>query len=391
MPSLENVLASVPGLGGYLAKKQMNEQGAMQEIQQAGGLVGLQQKLQAAQREKALRDEMAGLGADATHEDMARVASKYGSAGDILKVHQGAMDREQQRVIAREAAADRREREKTAIDLRYDQLAQRATDEADKRRLEERRQRDKAEADRRHDETLRLLGTMKAEAAKQKAPPGYRMKDDGTMEAIPGGPADTKLQGQFNQDTSALSSMTNDMDRLAAEANRLKTHPGLSKATGTMAAVPLVGGVATWPGTDAANFKAGLETLKSQVAFGVLQNMRNNSKTGGALGQVSDKEGALLAANLAALDRAQSPEEFTAALDRIVKYTGGAKDRLQSAYNLKHGDKGAAGAAAPSARPAASGAVPEYATEAEAAAAAAAGKIKPGDKIRVGGKSGAWK
>jgi len=187
-----------------------------------------------------------------------------------------------------------------------------------------------------------------------KPPSGYRRKPDGSLEAIPGGPADTKLQGQFNQDTAALGSMQSDLDRLAAEASRLKGHPGLSKATGAMAFVPGVGGAMTIPGTDAANFKAGLETLKSQVAFGVLQNMRNNSKTGGALGQVSDKEGQLLMANLAALDRAQSVDEFTGSLDRILKYTESAKDRLREAYNLKHGNssKQRSAAAAPAARPA---------------------------------------
>jgi len=185
----------------------------------------------------------------------------------------------------------------------------------------------------------REIAGMRTNAQATKPPPGYRSSAAGDLEAIPGGPADVKLQGQFNQDTGALNSMQSDMDRLAAEANRLKEHPGLSKATGAMGWVPGVGGTLTIPGTDAANFKAGLQTLQSQVAFGVLQNMRNNSKTGGALGQVSDKEGQLLAANLAAIDRAQSPEEFRNALDRIITYTDGAKDRLRSAYNMKHGDQ----------------------------------------------------
>ena len=82
-----------------------------------------------------------------------------------------------------------------------------------------------------------------------------------------------------------------------------------------------------------------METLGSQVAFGVLQNMRNNSKTGGALGQVSDAEGKLLRANLASLDRAQDPKEFKDALGRIIDYTDKAKDRLRNAYNLKHQGK----------------------------------------------------
>jgi len=170
-------------------------------------------------------------------------------------------------------------------------------------------------------------------------PAGYRKTATG-LEPIPGGPADTKIQGQLNQDTAMLGESMNSMDRLAAEANRLKEHPGLDKATGLMSAVPLAGGFLTVPGTDAANFKSGLGTLKSQVAFGTLQNMRNNSKTGGALGQVSNIEEKMLMDNLASLDTAQSPEEYRKRLDTIINYTSEAKDRLRGAYNIKHGSKG---------------------------------------------------
>src|SRR3990167_5868368 len=174
--------------------------------------------------------------------------------------------------------------------------------------------------------------------AQPKPPPGYRPSAAGDLEAIPGGPADMKLKGQFNQDTGILQASTSGLDRLGAEANSLLKHPGLSKSTGLMSVVPGVGGLASIPGTDAANFKARLDTLKSQVGFSVLQEMRNNSKTGGALGQVSDRENVMLQNNLAALDRAQSEPEFKAALQRIVDYTDAAKDRLRGAFNLKHGD-----------------------------------------------------
>lgn len=189
------------------------------------------------------------------------------------------------------------------------------------------------------------LGLL-AQAAQNKGmpkvattPSGYRATPDGGLEPIPGGPADTKIQGALNQDTAILQNTQSGLDRLEAEAVRLKKHAGLSKTTGIMSMVPLVGGVATIPGTDAANFKAGLETLKSQSGFNVLQEMRNNSKTGGALGQVSDFENRLLQANLANLDRAQSEDEFKAALDKIITYSTQAKDRLRSAYNLKHGGR----------------------------------------------------
>lgn len=172
----------------------------------------------------------------------------------------------------------------------------------------------------------------------QKPPLGYRVSAAGDLEAIPGGPADMKLRGQFNQDTGILQASTSGLDRLGAEANSLLNHPGLSKSTGLMSVVPGVGGLASIPGTDAANFKARLDTLKSQVGFSVLQEMRNNSKTGGALGQVSDRENVMLQNNLAALDRAQSEPEFREALKRIVTYTDAAKDRLRGAFNMKHGD-----------------------------------------------------
>ena len=93
------------------------------------------------------------------------------------------------------------------------------------------------------------------------------------------------------------------------------------------------------PGGDAADAQAKLNTLKSQVAFGVLQDMRNNSKTGGALGAVSDSEGKRLEANLAALENAQSEEQMKESLKKIIEYTQGAKDRLRSSFNLRHGGK----------------------------------------------------
>jgi len=163
-----------------------------------------------------------------------------------------------------------------------------------------------------------------------KPPPGYRPTQEGNLEAIPGGPADQKMQGAFNQDTAALTGGMGAMDRLATAANEAMQHPGLAGITGLRGAIPNI------PGSQAADAQAKLNTLKSQVAFGVLQDMRNNSKTGGALGAVSDAEGKRLEANLAALENAQSYDQMKDSLKKIIDYTSGAKERLQGAYNLKH-------------------------------------------------------
>lgn len=64
MPSLEGVLAQIPGYGGYLAARQMNEQQQMQNLQQAGLLVGLQKHLQEQAQAEQLRSAMASSGGD---------------------------------------------------------------------------------------------------------------------------------------------------------------------------------------------------------------------------------------------------------------------------------------------------------------------------------------
>lgn len=195
----------------------------------------------------------------------------------------------------------------------------------------------------RHQAVLEGTAQTTAEAAKTRAaaeakkaeegskpPPGYRKTADGNLQAIPGGPADLKLQGAFNQDTAALNSSTSSMDRLAAAANEVMKHPGLAGTAGLRGAIPNI------PGSQAADAAALLNTLKSLVAFGVLQDMRNNSKTGGALGSVSDAEGKRLEANLAALEKSQSVEQLKESLQKIIDYTVDAKDRLRGAYNMRH-------------------------------------------------------
>jgi hypothetical protein len=175
----------------------------------------------------------------------------------------------------------------------------------------------------------------------EKPPAGYRWTADGNQEAVPGGPADLKKTNVLNQDMSTLTSSSSALDRLALTANQVLNHPGLPNITGIPGAFPNI------PGGKAADAEAQLNVLKSQVAFGVLQDMRNNSKTGGALGNVSDAEGKRLEANLAALEKAQSFDQFQSSLKQIIKFTEDAKNNLRKAYNTKHGDKPASESAAP--------------------------------------------
>jgi hypothetical protein len=85
------------------------------------------------------------------------------------------------------------------------------------------------------------------------------------------------------------------------------------------------------PGTPARDFTAELNTLKSNIAFGELAEMRAASKTGGALGAISEKELTLLESALGALDQGQSPGNLSAQLDKIV----GSLERWENAKSGK--------------------------------------------------------
>ena len=87
------------------------------------------------------------------------------------------------------------------------------------------------------------------------------------------------------------------------------------------------------PGSNPKNFKTDLDTLKASIAFGELTAMREASKTGGALGQVSNIELGLLESALGGLDQTQSPANFRKNLNKIKA----SIERWQNATNTVGG------------------------------------------------------
>lgn len=90
-------------------------------------------------------------------------------------------------------------------------------------------------------------------------------------------------------------------------------------------------------GTGAADLESNLATIQADAAFSELQKMRDNSKTGGALGQVSERELTLLASAKAALQQKQSPEQLRRNIERYQKVRQGAMDRVAEAYKADYG------------------------------------------------------
>ena len=102
------------------------------------------------------------------------------------------------------------------------------------------------------------------------------------------------------------------------------------------------------PGTAAHDVKMDIQTVQAAVGFDRLQAMRDASPTGGALGQVSERELAQLNASLGALEQSQSREQFIARMQAVRRHyisTVQAIQAQQQAY--ASGMRANSGATAP--------------------------------------------
>jgi hypothetical protein len=160
------------------------------------------------------------------------------------------------------------------------------------------------------------------------------------------------------------------LDAMGSVAQKLQQDEALWSAVG------LGQPIARIAGTDGAKLRANINTLKAKVGFAVLQDMREASPTGGALGNVSDKENKFLQEALASLDTQLSPEDFREQLQILLDYVGESKARLNQAFLDTY----------PELNQQQGGNLPSFATEAEAEAAG----LTPGTKVVIGGRTGTW-
>lgn len=137
-------------------------------------------------------------------------------------------------------------------------------------------------------------------------------------------------EAKFPQATTALRAFDASSDTLIKELERLRDHPGLESITGVAAGrIPGI----TRAGRAA---EALLDKIVARGQFQELQNLRNSSPTGGALGNVSNAENDRLRQAFAALDRRQDAPDVKAAIDIAIQEIRGAKGRLRDAYDLTY-------------------------------------------------------
>lgn len=155
-----------------------------------------------------------------------------------------------------------------------------------------------------------------------KPPAGYRFNAAGNLEAIPGGPADIKAGEAGDKRAKQKESYIAQAKNMLGTIKEAKNLVGYSTAGlgGTMRALPM---------TRARDLDAKLTTIKANLGFDRLQQMRDSSPTGGALGQVAVQELTALQATVASLDQLQSPEQLKQALDKIETHYSNWQKTLQ--------------------------------------------------------------
>ena len=130
---------------------------------------------------------------------------------------------------------------------------------------------------------------------------------------------------------SAETALTN-LTRMKNVAEELSGHKGLDSIIGRFNQYSFAD-----MSDNAINARALQGTLVKQSATAALQAMRDASKTGGAVGGVSEKEWPILEQQIAALDSAQTPKAYRIALKNLQSQLDSSITNITQAYESRHG------------------------------------------------------
>lgn len=148
-----------------------------------------------------------------------------------------------------------------------------------------------------------------------------------------------KREAAFPKASGAFTAATSEIDSLVSDLGKLAKAPGLSSILGGVEGrLPSVRGKAT----DA---QVLYDAIMSRGAFRELAAMREASPTGGALGQVTEKELAMLQSAFGALGQIQSEKSFADNVKEVVRKLEAAKKNISDVYNATYSYRQSAGGA----------------------------------------------
>jgi len=163
------------------------------------------------------------------------------------------------------------------------------------------------------------LETQRLELDRLKASPEYQeIKLDSKAMA--------KREQAYPKASAAFRTANNDIDGLVRDLEKLKTMPGLKDITGGIEGrLPSVS-------REATAAQALLDKILAKGQFRSLQTLRDASPTGGAVGNVSDKEGQALRDSFGALSQTQQDEDFADQIDMVIADLKFAKTNISTAF-----------------------------------------------------------
>ena len=182
---------------------------------------------------------------------------------------------------------------------------------------------------------LQLREQEAAAKAAQTAPISTEQPPDET--AVP--PMDPKvklkLDQAYPQASRALQSSVTSIDQDIQDVERL-----LSDEVGLKAITGYLGAYTPNVFKDATRAQALLDKIMAGAGFSALQAMRDASPTGGALGNVSNQEGAKLEKSVAAFSQAQDYNDFRNALRQYLIDLKMAQENVQAAFDETYSYRG---------------------------------------------------
>lgn len=165
-----------------------------------------------------------------------------------------------------------------------------------------------------------------------KPPPGFKFTSEGTLEAIPGGPAFIKAEEKREKARAKEEAIFGKANRVVAKVDQAIGDVGFF-TTGIPGRV-----LSRIPGRKAFDLKETIVTIKANLGFDELQKMRDASPTGGALGQVALQELDALQKTVASLEIGQSEEQLLSGLNEIKAHY----ERWKNSVRLSGGTPGKA-------------------------------------------------
>ncbi len=167
-------------------------------------------------------------------------------------------------------------------------------------------------------------------------PPGHRLAQDDQgayyYEVIPGSPA--AREAEVAEAVAEAGAAQRDqygnvvLDDINRVQEKVEDSTGWSPTTGFFGAI-----ASNIAGTEAFDVKELTGTIRANIGFDRLQAMREASPTGGALGNVTERELARLEAVLGSLEQAQSREQFLYNLSRLEGIYEGVLEKAGSYPN----------------------------------------------------------